>query len=129
MPMTTPSRDSRVDATQLAYWRQAAENQQQQRQADAEIAWQQAKDIATCLKQEFGATQVIVFGSLVRDRFTEASDVDIAVAGVPADRYFEAVARVNELSDRWVDLKPLEALEPYFRERVLTAGVVVDAIN
>lgn len=127
--MTTPSQDSRVDATQLAYWRQAAEHQQQQRQAAAAIAWRQVEQIAVCLRREFGATQVIVFGSLVRDRFTGASDVDIAVAGVPADRYFEAVARVNELSDRWGDLKPLEALEPYFRERVLATGVVVDAID
>ncbi len=70
-----------------------------------------------------------MFGSLVRDRLTEASDLDVAVAGGPSDRYLEAVARVNELSDRWVDLKPLKALESYFRARVLTTGVGVNAIN
>lgn len=127
--MTSPSHDGRVDAAQLAYWRQAAEHQQKQRQAVVAIAWQQAEKIAACLKQEFGATQVIVFGSLVRDRFTEASDLDVAVADVPPARYFEAVARVNELSDCWVDLKPLEALEPYFRERVLATGVAVHEVN
>jgi len=127
--MTSHSHDSQVDAAQLAYWQQAARVQRQQRQVAAAIAWEQVQKIAACLKQEFGATQVMVFGSLVRDRFTEQSDLDIAVANLPSERYFEAVARVNELSDRWVDLKPLEVLDLHFQQRVLATGVIVDAID
>ncbi len=38
----------------------------------------------------------------------------------------EAVVEGSDFSSRWVDLKPLEDLTPYFRERVLATGVDVD---
>ena len=68
----------------------------------------------------------MVFGSLVKDRFNLDSDIDVSAEKIPPERDFEAVARVNDLSSRWVDLKPLEDLEPYFRERILTTGVEVE---
>ncbi|PSN20156.1 hypothetical protein C7271_03630 [filamentous cyanobacterium CCP5] len=83
--------------------------------------------MATCLRREFGATRIIVFGSLLSDRFGDDSDIDLAVEGIPKERYFEAVARVNEFSDRWVDLKPLEDLDTHFRQRALATGVEIDA--
>jgi predicted nucleotidyltransferase len=109
----------------MAYWQKMAAEQARDRQQAAQIAWEQVQQIARCLRQEFGATRIIVFGSLVRDRFTDRSDIDLAVGGIPVSRYFEAVARANEYSDRWVDLKPLEDFEEHFRQRVLETGVNV----
>ena len=82
--------------------------------------------MARCLRQEFGAKRIVVFGSLARGRFTQDSDIDLAADQIPPQRYFEAVARANDFSSRWVDLKPLEDLTPYFQERVLATGVDVD---
>ncbi|OGG44062.1 MAG: hypothetical protein A3F84_28065 [Candidatus Handelsmanbacteria bacterium RIFCSPLOWO2_12_FULL_64_10] len=36
--------------------------------------------------------------------------------------YFAALAAVNRLTHLWVDLKPLEDLDPHFRQCVLTTG-------
>lgn len=78
------------------------------------------------LKQEFGVTRIIVFGSLVKHRFHPDSDIDIAAEGIPAADYFAAVAAVNRVSRRWVDLKPLESLDSHFRDRVLAEGTIID---
>lgn len=51
------------------------------------------------------------------------SDIDLAVAGIPPEHYFNALAAVNRLSDSFrIDLKPLEDLEPPFYQRVIQTG-------
>ncbi|MDB9525398.1 nucleotidyltransferase domain-containing protein [Oscillatoria sp. CS-180] len=127
--MSQSSQDPVVTDEQLAYWQRAISTQKRNQQAAKSTAWGQVQQIAQCLHHEFGATRVIVFGSLARDRFTENSDIDLAVEGITANRYFEAVAKANEYSDRWVDLKPFEALDDHFRQRVLETGVDVDVTD
>ena len=49
-------------------------------------AWQTAHRVAMMLYEDFGATQVAVFGSLAeKERFSKWSDIDIAVWGISAD--------------------------------------------
>ncbi|WP_198805956.1 nucleotidyltransferase family protein [Leptolyngbya sp. BL0902] len=115
-----------VDQNYIDYWRQQSVRQSEQQRQAMDQAWQEVRQMAQCLRQEFGAQRIVVFGSLVRGRFTPDSDIDLAADHIPPARYFEAVARVNDLSARWVDLKPLEALTGYFRERVLATGVDID---
>ncbi len=72
--------------------------------------WQQAQELARAaaqqLRKEFGAHRVVLFGSAVaRSLFTRWSDVDLAVWGVPPDRFYAAVAAVTSLqADIPVDL-------------------------
>jgi predicted nucleotidyltransferase len=115
-----------VDQRDIDYWRQQSVSQLEQQQQAMDQAWQDVRQMAQCLRQTFGAKRIIVFGSLVRGGFNQDSDIDLAVDHLPPARYFEAVARVNDFSARWVDLKPLEALTPYFRDRVLATGVDID---
>ncbi|MCU0570917.1 MAG: nucleotidyltransferase domain-containing protein [Oculatellaceae cyanobacterium Prado106] len=110
----------------LVYWQKRLAEEKQEAQQQTAQAWKDAQSIARLLRQQFGATQVILFGSLVKGRLTKASDIDIAVADVPEDQFFAAVAAVNRLSHRWVDLKPLEALESHFYQRVLETGKSLD---
>ncbi len=116
-----------VDPYHLAYWQRAMAAQQTAREQAKVQAWHEAKAIATMLRQRFGATRVIVFGSLLGDRFAPQSDLDLAAADIPRDRYFDAVAQANGLSQRWVDLKPLEDLDPYFKQRLIERGIEIDA--
>lgn len=129
MEIQDSSQKTQINPKHVAYWRQRMANQAQDQQRATDKAWQEVKQMAQCLRQEFGAERIVVFGSLVKDRFNLDSDIDVAAEKIPPERYFEAVARVNDLSSRWVDLKPLEDLEPYFRERILTTGVEVDETN
>ncbi|MBM4201523.1 MAG: nucleotidyltransferase domain-containing protein [Gammaproteobacteria bacterium] len=127
--MSQASDPSQVSPSQLDYWRRALSAQARQRQEMERVAWEEVRRIAAVLRDQFGATRVIVFGSLVRGRFTERSDLDLAVEGLDAERFFAALAMANGLTDRTVDLKPLESLSPHFRERVLATGREVDATD
>jgi len=106
----------------VAYWRQRqvtgrASSLRLAQQARADARW-----VAAVLRRDFGATRVLLFGSLARGRFVPDSDIDLAVAGLPAAVFFPALAQASKLSEFPIDLKPLEDLEPYFRERVLATG-------
>ena len=59
------------------------------------------------LTPNFGLDEVYLFGSILRaGRFTERSDVDLAVEELGAD-YWAFLARVSELVGREVDLVEL----------------------
>ncbi len=66
-----------------------------------EERWQQAQRVARqaarALRDEFGASRVLLFGSA--GAFRENSDVDLAVEGLPAERFYAAVAFVTGLSE------------------------------
>ena len=74
---------------------------------------------ATTLKERFGASRVIVFGSLARGGWrTSVSDVDLAVEGLKGD-YWEAWGVVEDaVGDRRVDLVELEAASPSLRAAI-----------
>ncbi len=114
-----------VDPKHIAYWQKVVSQQQATQQRAKQQAWQEVEAIAQRLRQQFGAKRIIVFGSLLSDRFGDDSDLDIAVEPIPKAQFFEAVASVNECSQRWVDLKPLDELEPYFKQRVLDTGLEI----
>ena len=111
----------------IHYWCRCRDEQHAQNQQLALLARADLQQIVACLVREFGATQIILFGSLARGRFTEGSDIDLAVEGIPPSEYFAALAAVNDLTSLWVDLKPLEALIPHFRRRVLETGELIYA--
>jgi predicted nucleotidyltransferase len=116
-----------IDPKHQRYWQRRFAQQSRDRHQAKAVAWQVVEQIATYLRQEFGSTQVLVFGSLLTDRFNDESDLDIVADRIPRERFFEVLAIVNRYTDRWVDLKPLEDLEPYFRQRVIETGVLVHA--
>jgi predicted nucleotidyltransferase len=63
-----------------------------------EHAWEVARQAAALLRRQFGAGQVLVFGSLVRSHlFHSRSDVDLAVWGLEERQYYRAVAQVLAL--------------------------------
>lgn len=115
-----------VDQHFIDYWQHQQQQQSAQLERLKQQAWRDVQDIAQVLRQEFGATGVFVYGSLVKDRFTADSDIDIAVAGLAKERFYEAMAVVNDVCDRWVDLKPIESLEPYFWQRIQSQGMWVN---
>jgi uncharacterized protein len=117
-----------VEQKYIDYWRDRQAKEAAAAKALANQAWADLERIATLLTVEFGATQIIVFGSLVHnDRFDAESDIDIAVKGIPPHEYFTAMAAVNRISHQWVDLKPIEALDAHFLEKVLKIGKCINA--
>jgi len=61
-------------------------------------AWELARRGAALLRERFGATRVMVFGSLVHERcFTPWSDVDIAAWGIRYQDTLRAIGAVMDL--------------------------------
>ncbi len=104
------------------YWLRRVADQKIANQVLIEIARSDLQVIMQILVNQFAAQRIILFGSLVKGKFRDGSDIDLAVEGIPKCEYFTAVAAVNQVTRFWVDLKPLEDLEPHFLRRVLTTG-------
>jgi len=114
--------ETRIKAQHFEYWRRRqAEHRAHSRQL-AQHARADVGRMVDVLVERYGAKRVVLFGSLARGRFAPGSDIDLAVEGIAPDDYFAAWAAVNRLTHLWVDLKPLEDLDAYFRERVLATG-------
>lgn len=68
---------------------------------------------------------MIGFGSaFVPDRrFTRRSDVDLAVEGLPPERFFRASAQAASMTAFELDLIPVESATDYIRQAVRDEGV------
>lgn len=92
-----------------------------------ERAWNLVPQLAQLLKDEFGATRVMVFGSLTqRERYTKWSDIDLAAWGIPPDRFFAAVAVLLDASSEFdVDLVDPKHCRPSVRQSIEQEGIDV----
>ncbi|MGA3040233.1 MAG: nucleotidyltransferase domain-containing protein [Bryobacteraceae bacterium] len=74
--------------------------------------------------------RLALFGSVLTERFSESSDVDVLVEFQPETRvgYLRMAAMQGELSrvfgGRKVDLRTPRELSPYFRDEVLRRAAV-----
>ena len=107
----------------LAEYSRQLDQQFQNRKVDEALlqrAWQTAHRIASMLYEDFEATQVAVFGSLAEPEiFSKWSDIDIAVWGIPNDKFFRASSIASDISGLFkVDLVDFESCKGLFRERI-----------
>lgn len=91
-------------------------------------AWQTAYRVATLLYEAFGATQVVVFGSLTEPMsFTKESDIDIAVSGLSDDDYDKTRNAIWDLKSGFkIDLINFDRSEGRFRERVKHQAIPIE---
>jgi predicted nucleotidyltransferase len=101
---------------------QVANREQLQRHKQARNA---ARRAAVCLKRDYGASRVVLFGSVAREeRLGPRSDIDLAAWGIPAALYYEAVARVQEVVAPFeADLIRMERSPTSLRDHVEQEGV------
>jgi predicted nucleotidyltransferase len=83
-----------------------------------------AQQLAQILVDAYGATAVILVGSLARGEFAQGSDIDLAVSGVPAELFFRAGADLERAGGGFgVDLVPLESANSYLLDAASREGV------
>jgi uncharacterized protein len=81
-----------------------------------------AQDAAELLRSEFGATRIVLFGSVLSDpgdrSFHLDSDIDLAVWGIGDLLYFKAVGKLQGLSEFAIDLVEPEDAPAYVLEAI-----------
>lgn len=92
-----------------------------------EKAWLVAHAAARLLREQFGATRVVAFGSLAhRLWFTPWSDIDLAAWGILPESFFRAVASVTDLAQGFgLNLVDPERCQPHLRQAIERDGVDV----
>ena len=93
---------SQLTPQQLAAYRRTAQElwRAEQRAASRRRlrAWRLARRAASLLKKDYGATRVVVFGSLIhKGCFTRWSDIDIAAWGIQPQDTFRAIGDMVSL--------------------------------
>ena len=125
--MHQPTEDHRtakdLSPEELAEYRRRLDQHLQNRKVDEALlqrAWQTAHRVAAMLYEDFEATHVAVFGSLAEpESFSKWSDIDIAVWGIPNDKYFRASSIASDISGLFkIDLVDFESCKGVFRERI-----------
>ena len=91
-------------------------------------AWHTAHRIAAMLYEDCSATQVAIFGSLAEpDAFSKWSDIDIAVWGIPSEKYFRALGKAEDISGLFkIDLVDFERSKGLFRERIQSQLIPIE---
>ena len=108
----------RVHSADMGAYRATARRQKVREQQALERRHKRAWDLARCaaalLKAHFGASRVVVFGSLIHAGcFTLWSDVDIAAWGIAPHDTFRAIGAVHDLAtDIAVNLVDVGACQP-----------------
>ena len=84
---------------------------------DAQLAAQLEKAVAAL--KAAGAREVYLFGSAATGKLREGSDIDLAVSGLPPERFFEAMGDAGDILAQPLDLLDLDEPSPlaqYLRE-------------
>ena len=72
------------------------------------------KKAAEALK-EAGAREVYLFGSAATGNMREESDIDMAVSGLPPEKFFQAMGNAGDILRRPLDLVDLDEDSPFTR--------------
>jgi predicted nucleotidyltransferase len=90
-----------------------------------EEAWRVARQAAELLRDEFGATKVVVFGSLAHaDWFTPWSDLDLSAWGIAPSQFYKAVAALMDISSEFrIDLVDPLACKVELRGTIEREGI------
>lgn len=111
-----------VDADKMYGYILAARKREQARQESLRqlqsSGIETAKQAARILRQKFSATRVVLFGSMLQPKIHENSDIDLAVWNLSKSDYFQAVGKLQGLSEFAIDLIEAENASDYIVEAI-----------
>jgi predicted nucleotidyltransferase len=119
----------RLTPQEIDIYRAAARRLQEQENRELaqreKRAWELAQRAAALLREQFGATRVMVFGSLTHEGcFTPWSDVDLAAWGISPDDTFRAIGAVMDIdAEIEVNLVDVKTCPPLLLVSIEREGV------
>lgn len=118
-----------IPPEKLAAYKETARAREVQRRLEEnrrrEAAWTVARQAAQILKEQFGASRVIAFGSLAHGAWFHArSDIDLAAEGIAPQAFWRAWCALDTLSSSFeIDLIALETAPEHLRARIHQEGI------
>lgn len=120
---------TRIDVTPyVAAWRERRRREQEQLTKRLEVGRRAAIRCAGFLAERYGVRRVYLFGSMLGSTIVHhRSDIDLAVEGLPPEKYIRALTEVWDLLPPGfeLDLVPLEDAFPEMIERIRSQGEVL----
>jgi predicted nucleotidyltransferase len=108
-------------------WKNRQEEEKKKLAKRAKEAKEKAEELACILIREHGASEVWLFGSLLRcGRFHANSDIDLAAGGLHPSQYFSILSRLNSSIDFDVDLIDLDACPSWLALYIRQEGILLD---
>ncbi len=83
--------------------------------------------IIEMIKKEYSVSKIVQWGSLLnREKFTEVSDIDIAIEGIESAKdYFTLLKNAEKLTNFPLDIVQLERIDPIHRESIEKKGKII----
>ena len=111
-----------VDADKMDGYILAARKREQARQESLRQLQSRgietAKQAARILRQKYSATRVVLFGSMLQPKIHADSDIDLAVWNLSKSDYFQAVGKLQGISEFAIDLIEAENASDYIVEAI-----------
>jgi len=79
--------------------------------------------VAAEILMQDGCREVYIFGSLAKGTFSAESDIDLAIVGLPKERFFATYGRILSQVHRRVDLVGLD-YDSDFGNRLRSVGTL-----
>ena len=101
------------------------------RQEELELRYQGAlndfQQIVDMIVNKYKPKKIYQWGSLLnKDQFSEISDIDIAVEGIPdAQSYFDMLADAERLTSFPLDIVEMESIHELHKKMIIQKGVLV----
>lgn len=121
---------SSLDTRQVAeFFRQRSAARQTRLNLRFEQAWKDCRQIIALITQKYHPQRLYQWGSLLdRQKFSEISDIDLAVEGLASvEQFFALYGEAEELTDFPLDLVEMEHLDPLHCEMIRRQGRLVYA--
>jgi predicted nucleotidyltransferase len=104
---------SEIVAQVLAARENSAEFLEQMKQRQKK-AWEVARQCSRVLKEQFGVSRVVLFGSMLNaQKMSPRSDIDLAVWDLPESDLFRAGAAIERGHEFDVDLVEVQKAKPH----------------
>jgi len=112
-------------------WVERKKREEEKMKLLAQKALKEAKRVAEVLRERYGVRRAVLFGSLAKylrgtGEFTERSDIDLAVEGLPKEKYFKVLSEINRLSEFEIDLIDLEGCPEFLKRLIEREGIEIE---
>jgi predicted nucleotidyltransferase len=114
----------RVSSAHRRHWQECQARERKACESRRLEALQSASTCAEALKLRWSVIDdVWLFGSTINGTFGMASDIDLAVEGLPKHDFLEAMAEAKSSAGGIpVDLVRMESLQPHWQQRIRERG-------